>query len=307
MKRGFYSLLQYAPDTDRDERINIAVMLESPQCDYMGVRYLRYMESKLRCFDPSVDASLVRLIAKQLEDELHVVEKEANYFESSTPLFEDVTKPWRILDLKKFFDTATRTLWRVTEPKPVLLPQEQQFRQRLLYLYAKLVERDNPSKPQTYDKQYVRISATKAMADRHVLLEDGYPIKGSRYRDNLFDATKQSVKEMLVETIIQYMSFDVGSYRESSDQLKLFLTMVQDIRSARQQLEPIMKRHYVTVLQPPKVHRDIQHVSIFEDALRNLSSLGIKAFEVDNNIHYDAMAEVLEEGANPWEVIGLND
>ena len=311
MKKGYYSLLQYFPSFDRDERMNIAVILESPTYNYVGAKYLRHMDGRLRCFDPSVDSQVIRLVANQIESSMKSRE-EMGPPKNMDPFFEEVreslAKPVRINELRCFFEESRRTLWHITEPKTLLLPHSQRFDERLEYLYSKLIAPPNLSNAKVFDKQYVRSRTETAMAERHILIGEAGPVKGEDFADNDFDGLSVRDREILTETYWQFASFDVSNVRESFDQVRLFMEKVEDVRAVKPKIETAMReRHFTVVLQPPKQKKSEQHKTKFDVALAKLDGRGIRAFEVDNSKHYNNLAEALREGINPWEVRGLNN
>lgn len=310
MKKGFFSLLQYFPNSDRDERMNVAVMLESPSYTYMGVKYLRNMDGRLRCFDPSVDPPMIRLMANELENTRKSTESRAPVADINHVFKEiehSMTKPIQILDLKCFFEESYKTLWRITDPKPVFLPESQRFDERLELLYNQLVAPPNMSKVKVYDKQYVSTRTVDEMARRKVLIADAEPVRGLDFADNDFDGLSVRDREVFTETYWQFGSFDVSNVRETFDQMRLFMEKVRDVRAVSSKVETaLLERQFTVVLQPPKLKKSPDHMRKFETALEKLGKEQIRAFEVDNATHYTNLAEALREGHSPWEVHGLN-
>lgn len=63
-----FAVLQYIPDYERDEKINVAVILHSPLDEYMNTEIISNF-TRLRNFDDEIDSSVFRTFLKSIIDE----------------------------------------------------------------------------------------------------------------------------------------------------------------------------------------------------------------------------------------------
>jgi hypothetical protein len=290
LRRAYYSLLQFCPDSARDERVNIAVVLEAPQHAYQSAKYLRHMDKIIRCLDPSIDAKLVRIVAQELEYELK--SKDPGRVLDTHALFEEAEQPSRLHLLREIFNSPTRSMWRLTEPKPLFVPDWQRFEDRLNLLYNRLVERPGEVTKEVWDKGYVRSRTVIALEKRKIILDLGPdPLQGSFYQENEFDAAYKKEKN----TFFQFFSYDIEN--PDMGQLKVFLTSVEDLLRG-QHYTPENGYYYTAIVQPPKHHIDRESRRTFESAVEYLRKKDIATFATEE-AHMDRVAQALHEGQNP--------
>lgn len=289
LKQAYFSILQFVPDPTRNERVNIAVLLESPEHAYRGAKYLRYMHGKLRALDPNVDDSLIYLVARNIEHEFQSREKDS----AEQPIhFRNQPRPEHLERLKIIFETSDRTLWQLSEPKLVLLPTEQRFVDRLNALYRRFVERPEAPKPESYDKDYVRQAVVKGLEKRQVILDTApKPLSGGMFEENAFDAAY--IRN--ASTYMQFLSYDLQD--PDLDQLRLFLSSVEDIRRGGKFVEDY-GYYYMTIVQPPTHFRNDNNQAVFRKALSYLGRNGIPAFKPDGQ-QLELVAEALIHNRNP--------
>jgi hypothetical protein len=289
LKRAYFSILQFIPDPIRNERVNIAVLLESPEYAYRGAKYLRYMHSKLRTLDPNVDDPLVYAVARNIEQEFQ--NREKDFAEQPIP-FQNQPHPEHLERLKVIFETSDRTLWQLSEPQLVLLPADQRFVDRLNALYRRFIERPEAPKAENYDKDYVRQTVVKGLEKRQVILDTApKPLAGGMFEENAFDAAY--IRN--VSTYMQFLSYDLQD--PDLDQLRLFLSSVEDIRRGGKFVED-HGFYYMTIVQPPTHFKNETNKTVFRKALAYLKRNGIPAFKPDGQ-QLEVVAEVLLHNQNP--------
>ena len=290
MRQAYYSLLQFCPDVVRDERVNIGVILEAPQHNYRAAKYLRYMDRTVKCLDPNADVNLIRFVARELESELNSKDPGKAY--DSQPLFLEAAEPTRIRILQETFNLATRSLWRLTEPKPLFIPLQQRFDDRLNLLYNRLVDRASERKTDSWDKSYVRDKAVLDLEKRRVALTlNPEPLPGSFFKENEFDAAYLND----AKTFIQFFSYDIAT--PDINQLKVFLSSVEDLRKGNSYTSN-KGYYYAAVVQPPVHIRNEENESKFQRAVEYLHKREIATFAAQDE-HIDLIAEALIMGKDP--------
>lgn len=289
LKRAFFSILQFVPDPIRNERVNIAVLLESPEYGFRGAKYLRYMHTRLRAIDPNVDDNLIYVLAQSIEREFKSSGKDLN----EQPIdFGPSVKAEHLLKLKFSLDAGNRNLWFLCQPQQLLLPQEQRFEDRLNALYRRFVERPDAPRQKTFDKDYTRQTAIKNLERRDVVLDTApNPLAGEMYDENFFDAAYIRKSS----TYLQFLSYDLQN--PDLDQLRLFLATVGDARGGGKYINE-NQFYYMAILQPPTHFKIDANWLMYKKALSYLDRNHIPAFKPDGN-HIEAVADALVHSEDP--------
>lgn len=289
LKRAFFSTLQFVPDPIRNERINIAVLLESPEYGFRGAKYLRHMHTKLRAIDPNVDEQLIYALAHKIEREF---KSGGRGLEEQPINFGPNIKAEYLQKLKVALDAGDRSLWFMSPPQLLLLPQGQRFEDRLNALYRRFVDRADAPKQKTFDKDYTRNTAIRNLGQRDVVLDTApNPLAGSVFEENFFDAAY--IKES--STYLQFLSYDLHS--PDLDQLRLFLATVEDVRRGGR-FTSKNRYYYITILQPPTHYKNDSNWLVYKKALSHLERFQIPAFKPDGH-QIQHVADALAQNADP--------
>lgn len=280
-KLAYYSLLQYEPDRARQERLNVAVLLEAPGYEFRAAKFLRYMKPRMRELDPTLSEELVYAYAKSLEDSFNSMPEDLG----RRPLeFNYTPKPVRLLDLCSASATSAYTLWRFTEPKALVIDAYTTFDQALEKLYRRLVQakgapQDEPAK----DKEYVRKTAVSAMQQRRVaLVENPPPLEGREFLENSFDAGHLTS----FAAYLQFLSFDTT--KPALDQTKAFITARRDVGDVVDNRAV----EYVAIVQPPEGLRTTENRQAHGRAQMYLQAAGIRYVPVADQ-SFDIVAHAL--------------
>lgn len=295
LKRAFHSILQFVPDPVRNERVNIAVLLESPEYGFRGAKYLRYMHTRLKAIDPNVDDQLIYALAQRIEQDF---KSGGKGFEEQPIDFGPSIKAEHLQKLKFSLDAGDRNLWFLSSPQPLLLPQSQRFEDRLNALYRRFVERPDAPKQKTFDKEYTRQTAIKNLERHDVILDTSpNPLGGEVFEENFFDAAY--VKKS--STYLQFLSYDLQN--PDLDQLRLFLATVEDVRKGGKFISE-NRYYYMTILQPPSHHKSESNWLVYKKALSHLDRYHIPAFKPDGR-QIEAVADALSHSADPSQYPNL--
>lgn len=68
MKKGYLATIQYIPDLDRNERLNIGIVLHSPLDDYLKIEFIR-QNNRLKTFDDEIDINFYKIYTKAIAEE----------------------------------------------------------------------------------------------------------------------------------------------------------------------------------------------------------------------------------------------
>ena len=278
LRQAYYSLVQFCPDRVRNERVNVAIILESPKHQYISVKYRRYMDKVIRCIDPQVDTEAVRLVVSLMEAKIKSKEIR-DVLEDQQALFQESNQPKQISDIAKDFNEAHRSLWLVTEPKPILVPGEQPFEQRLEILYNNLVANKEADHKQNWDKSFVKQFTVDALRKRELQITenpDPLPAKGQLWGDSSFDALHATK----AWTFFQFFSFDTQT--PDLDQSKAFVTTVSDLRG-NTTFRSDNGFFYVAVVQKPVHQQSQQNKVTYANALEAFRRNSIPYFSPEED------------------------
>lgn len=270
-KLAYFSILQYEPDHLRQERLNVAVLLEAPSYGYRGARFLRHMQSRVRDFDPTLSDKVIYEFAKNLERAFASEPTDSTY----RPIgFSTAPRPEHLERLIGNWSNTAYTFWRFTDPKAVVIDAATQFTHELLALYRRLVQAKNaPNEELTKDKEYVRKAAIAAMQSRNLELTlNPPPVKGTFFLENEFDAAYQSG----FASYLQFLSFDTAT--PSLDQAKAFITAKKDVgnRLGDKAVE------YLAIVQPPESLRSVANREAYGRAIGYFNQAGIEQVRAED-------------------------
>lgn len=301
MRQAFYSLIQFCPDRVRNERVNVAIILESPKHQFVSVRYRRHMDRVVRCIDPQVDVDAVRFVVSLMEAKVKFKEAK-DILEDQQILFQESSQPSKIAEFMKDFNEAHRSLWIVTEPKPILVPREQNFEQRLEILYDSLVANKEVDQRERWDKAYVKQYTINALRNHQLHIDehpDPLPAKGQLWVDSSFDALHANGK---VNTYFQFFSFDTQT--PDLDQSKAFVTTVSDLRD-NTTFRADNGFYYVAIVQKPVHQQSLQNRATYANALEALKRNDIPTFAPEEE-DISRIAEALRHDGDPGKYHAVN-
>lgn len=268
-KKCFYSILQYTPNSYRQEAVNLAVIAEAPEIGFRGAKYLRYMDSTLKALDPLADVEMIRSYVRGIEEKFKRSEIQMNAELRSSVLFEEIRNPSGLDEIIHNIRSSGRLPFKITDRKPVFFPSEQAAIWKLESLYNSLVYRPREKTIENFDKDYVR-QTSLTILERFIGVELGTePIIGLSYKDNEFDAAQKNASGDPV-SYIEFMSFDVKS--PDTSQMKYFLDAVEDVRAGSQ-----TNKNWIfnTIVQPPKNNKSKENDRAFNLALEYAGNKGV--------------------------------
>lgn len=265
-KKCYFSLVQFSPQKHRREAVNIAVVVEAPELGYRGAKYLRHMDSLLRCIDPLADIEMVRTYVKGIESNFRRNEIKQSSELQSEPLFDQIKKPIGIDELIDQIRNSPRLPISITDRKAVFIPPEYSIIWKLDSLYNNLVYRPKESTRENLDKEFVRRTSVSILEHFIDVALDIEPIKGLSYQDNEFDAAQKDRNGKMI-TFFEFISFDVKS--PDTSQMKYFLETVEDVRRYGIKEEEGYQFH--AIVQPPKHNRERDNERAYNMALEYAS------------------------------------
>lgn len=266
-KKGYFSLLQFEPSKIRQERINIAVLVEAPDYDYKGAKRLRRMESLLQAVDPNADIRLIREYASEIERVFNRREMQ----EPAHPLFLNQSKPISLHRLKDKLDGYSRTTFRLTEPRALVIDEATSFEKRLQRLYDSLVMRPKliEDADSTKKKEYVRQEAVQRL-DKYITIEsDPKHIQGRLFDENVFDAAQKHEDHII--KLFDFISFD--TLRPDISQVHHFLYAIQDVVSASN--SPFSYGDFYMIYEAPSNLREEENFKVMQKAREYVRKLNV--------------------------------
>ena len=261
-KQCYFSIVQFTPNKHRREAVNIAVLIEAPEFGFRGAKYLRRMDSVLRCIDPLADIEMIRSYVKGLEQTFKRSEIERNPDMLSEPLFEQIKFPHgldEVIDQIKMFPRMPIT---ITERKPIFIPKERPISWKLESLYNSLVFRPRETAKENLDKEFVRRESVGILENFINISLDVEPIHGLSYQDNEFDAAQKDDFGKAV-SFLEFISFDVKS--PDTSQMKYFLETVEDVRRAG--IDEQLGYRFNAIVQAPKYNKSRENENAYSKAL----------------------------------------
>ncbi|BDP43351.1 hypothetical protein DAETH_33200 (plasmid) [Deinococcus aetherius] len=222
--RAHYAMVQFIPDRVRDERVNVGVVLQSPDYGYAAMTYRRHMDAALRAVHPQVDAQLVRLLVQGLCATFAPYDSEP-HFPRLFPLQLGEEHPTHPTFLERFNTPHGQV--HFTPPKVVLVSDAQGFTAKLRQLRERLLDVPNVAVERpTITKGELEKNVVGALKARRVPLVTEPPaFPGERWPHNRFDALNlRSNRRHL-----QFLSYDIADPPTAA--AKGFVMSVMDLKS----------------------------------------------------------------------------
>jgi hypothetical protein len=268
--KAFFSILQFIPDRMRNERINVAVVLQSPSYGFAGMEFRRRMDGILKEICPTVDAQLVRLLVQGIAEEFkpfYIEPERARLFF----LHPKTQHPSHPDYLQKFHEP--HGLIHFSDPKPIIIPDSQSLVYKVKQLRNQLLEVERPLEVRTsITKRELQEKVVESLRQKRVALNvKPDEFIGARW-SNKFDALHEKTNRRH----LQFLSFDLEEV--PTIHAKAFVTSVQDLKAGGRAYQD---DQFGCVLQPPTYHRD--HRDEFEAA--------IKIFRTSDIVVYNNYAE----------------
>lgn len=265
--KAYYTLIQFIADPDRDERVNLAVILQCPEYNYAGMEIRRGVEQKIHCLFPQIDSQLIRYILEGFKDDFDEYSDEP----ASKPIFnrEQLTemKPTWPEFLEKYHIPLGQIVFR--ETSPIFLTESQGFNFKLKQLAEKVLD----STVRKGDTRYVTKNELKRVVEyeltrRHIHIIKNPPKYPGKRWPNSFDALKERGNRRWLQFI---------SYRQSElpvEQTKAFIASVVDMRAS----ERYPDDEWACILKEPLDNASRLDKETFESAIKVLGSENIAVF-----------------------------
>ncbi|WP_081994966.1 DUF3037 domain-containing protein [Deinococcus radiopugnans] len=257
--RTYIRIIQYVPNEIRDERVNVALVLQNPSHGYAGVRIRPFMDPLLQALWPAIDAELVRLMVREIETILKPLNRNTRkgppllfqeaYDERSTPTFLDQ------------FNQNYGSL-RVTEAKTVRITEGESFREKLNQLFDLYIRVDDGrQKKNNITKEVIQFQIAKELDRRGAVYVQHAVIKGEFF-ENRFDVAKHRIKS--IDSLAHIISFDLKNVDLATTQCLRLLHSRDDLLTSDGDLAS--KYEFGVFLQAPVHYK--QNRPIYDDALR---------------------------------------
>lgn len=269
-KKCYFSLIQFSPQRHRKEAVNIAVIVEAPEFGYRGAKYLRHMDSLLRCIDSLADVEMVRTYVKNIETNFRRSELKYSPETFSEPLFDQIKKPVGLDEIIDQIRSSPRLPIIITDRKPVSIPSEYTMDWKLDSLYNNLIFRPRETTRENLDKEFVRRTSISILENFIDIALDVEPISGFSYQDNEFDAAQKDENGNMV-SFFEFISFDVKS--PDTSQMKFFLETVEDVRKSGVNEQAGYQFH--AIVQPPKHNKERENEKAYEIAVNYALKRGV--------------------------------
>ncbi|MCD0164451.1 DUF3037 domain-containing protein [Deinococcus sp. 12RED42] len=255
--KAHFSLVQFVPDQVRDERINVAVIMQVPQLNYVGIRVRPRMDKALRQLWPEVDAQLIRSMVRAIEADVKPLEREPRQLDMETMLpLEKASLEY----LSRF--TQHYGPIKLTEPKPTRIRDGMTLREKLDQLFNVYVRVEgSPREVHNVTKEVLQDHLTRALDARNIVYQHNYIIKG-QYFPNKFDISKPRIDNP--NSIVQVISFDNEKVDQPIFQCQRLIQAVHDVFEADPRAADTLE--FAVALQAPIHYPD--HRSEYENALR---------------------------------------
>jgi hypothetical protein len=259
---AFYTLVQLIPDKLRDERLNVAVILQAPERQFAGIRVRKWMDRSIGRVFPNVDAELVRLITRGFAIEFS---KFTYDIDNNQPI---LLQPTEVSSSHRPYDPDFLTRFShgysaisFSSPKPMTLLDNSSLVAKLEQLYERLVSVHEPKRqPANITKEQLEEIVVRHLYRKKVHINEKPPVFQGLHWPNKFDALKLKDNRRH----LQFISFD--QFEAPIAQAKAFLTSVEDMRQVD---EKYKEDEFACILQPPKVNVGLQ-----EDYLSAIATFG---------------------------------
>ena len=276
--KASYTLVQLIPDELRDERINVAIILQCTERRFARMRVRKYMDSHINAIFPDLNAQVVRLITQGI----------SRHFKSlrSDILFEDLDSS-REEFIRQF--SHDYGIIRFSEAKKIVVKESDDLEERAEKLFARLVQSQYiQEKPDNITKDLLTDVVTEFLTLRRVPIDkDPPPYKGQAWV-NRFDALHSEFNRRH----LHFISFDL--LEAPYLQAKAFIQSVIDMKSS----DSYQEDDFACIVQPPRINRSIQ--SDFEDAVRVFRNNDVHTFTNETNDLERLVSELSDaNGFNP--------
>lgn len=261
--RTYMRVIQYVPNELRDERINIAIVLQSPSHGYAGVRVRPYMDSLLQAIWPAIDAEIVRHMVREIEERLRPLNKATR--KGSQPLLMEAYDERSLPTYLDRFNQSYGSL-RITEAKPIRVANGESFKEKLNQLFDLYVRIDDgKQRRQGITKEVIQFQVGKELDRRGTVYTQHKILKGEFFQ-NKFDLARHRIDR--IDSLAHIISFDLKTIDPAITQSLRLLQSVDDLIEADPRL--FEKYEFGVFLQAPIHYR--QHRGAYDDALRAFRS-----------------------------------
>jgi hypothetical protein len=266
--QAMYTLVQVIPDRLRDERINIAIILQCPETGFSRMRVRTHMGGILNHVFPNIDAETIRLLTQGFSKKFSPISID----QSAEPLFPEGLK----IDSQPFEPTFINGLRHdygiinFSEPRPLVMVEGQSLDVKLDQLYEKLV--NSPPKrhqPLNVTKEILESQVVRELHVRRIDLINKPPSFQGLVWPNKFDALRIKTNRRHV----QFISFDLTEF--PSHHAKILLASVQDLRQAAD--NEYRDDEFACVLQPPRAQSGL--IKDYRSTIQTFQKAGIVTFE----------------------------
>lgn len=263
--QAFYTLVQAIPDRLRDERINVAIILQCPQTGFSGMRVRPHMDRVLNKAFPGIDAETIRLITYGFSKDFKPV-----LVDSGMPsLFpEDLAKR----PSETSFIDRLRSGYgviRFSDPRPLIVAEDQSLSLKLEQLYEKLVMSQQVRNEISHiTKEILEDHFIRELHNKRIPIDVRPPAFTGLVWPNQFDALREKDNRRHVH----FISFDLLEFPVS--RAKLFLTSVVDLRLAG---SAYAEDEFACVVQSPRNRPELR--PDFESVVSTFKKEKIVIFE----------------------------
>jgi Protein of unknown function (DUF3037) len=266
MTQAFYTLIQVIPDRLRDERINAALILQSPESRYSGMRVRKWMDKILRQVFPEIDSESIRLILRGIQNDF----SKFDYERDLNPLFsfhDGDLMPYDIGFLDKYRNPYSPI--QFSDSKSLTISENQSLVAKADQLYQKLIAFPRQKiENQNITKEVLTRNVLRFLHEKQVSIEEKPPVfQGILWR-NKFDALKRKNNRRH----LQFISFDISE--APIVQAKAYLASVQDMQ---QRKDLYSEDEFACIIQPPKLNRQLNDE--YKETVKTFSTSGIVTFE----------------------------
>lgn len=265
--KAYYTLIQFVGDTDRDERVNLGVILQCPEYNYAAMEIRRNVERKIHCIFPEVDAQLIRYMLLGVQEEFERFSDEPQ----SKPMLRSGTiheiNPTTPDYLEKFNSPFGQIFFRPSSP--IFVRSGQSFTAKLKQLSEKLLDSQSGRRENKYVTKYeLRTVVEYELNRRHISIIKNPPRFPGKRWPNSFDALKEKRNRRWLQFI---------SYRQAEipiDQTKSFIASVVDMRDSQRYPDD----EWACVIKEPFEDANRSDKDTFASALNALRAESIAVF-----------------------------
>jgi hypothetical protein len=267
--RTYMRIIQYVPNELRDERINVAIVLQNPSHDYAGMRVRPYMDTLLLALWPSVDAEIIRLMIREIEEVLKPLNKSTR---KATRLLVNERHDER--SLPTYLDRFNQSYGslRITEMKPVLVEEGESFKEKLNQLFELYIRIDDGrQKRSNITKEVIQFQVGKELDRLGTAYVPHMVITGEHF-ENKFDLARHRIDR--IGTLAHIISIDLKALDPAVTQSMRLLKSLDDLNASDPNF--LKKYEFGVFLQAPVHYR--QHRDEYDNALRAFRK-GFKIFQ----------------------------